>query len=53
MKLFHVSDVHFGAEDRAAIAWFAACVADEKPEAVVMTGDLTMRAKPEEFRAAG
>ena len=23
---------------------FAACVADEKPDAVVMTGDLTMRA---------
>ena len=41
-KLFHVSDVHFGAEDPAAIAWFARCVAEERPDAVVMTGDLTI-----------
>jgi len=25
-RLFHVSDVHFGAEDPAAIAWFDALV---------------------------
>lgn len=52
-KLFHVSDVHFGAEDPDAIAWFARCVAEEKPDAVVMTGDLTMRALPAEFEAGG
>ena len=28
-KLFHVSDVHFGAEDPDALDWFARCVADE------------------------
>ncbi len=28
-RLFHVSDVHFGAEDRAAIDWFAQTVAAE------------------------
>lgn len=49
MKLFHVSDVHFGAEDPDAIAWFDACVADERPDAVIMTGDLTMRARRDEF----
>jgi 3',5'-cyclic AMP phosphodiesterase CpdA len=49
--LFHVSDVHFGAEDPAALAWFARSVADERPDAVVMTGDLTMRARPREFAA--
>lgn len=53
MKLFHVSDVHFGAEDRAAVTWFAACVATERPDAVVMTGDLTMRALRGEFDAGG
>ena len=52
-KLFHVSDVHFGAEDPAALEWFAGCVAAEKPDAVVMTGDLTMRALPREFAAGG
>ncbi len=51
IKLFHVSDVHFGAEDPAALDWFAACVAQERPDAVVMTGDLTMRARTAEFEA--
>jgi len=50
-RLFHVSDVHFGREDKAAVAWFDALVAAEKPDAVVMTGDLTMRARRREFDA--
>ncbi|MBW6531129.1 metallophosphoesterase [Sphingomonas sp. RRHST34] len=52
-KLFHVSDVHFGAEDPEAVAWFRDLVAAEKPDAVIMTGDLTMRATPGEFEAGG
>lgn len=51
MRLFHVSDVHFGREDTAAIAWFDALVKAERPDAVVMTGDLTMRARRREFAA--
>ena len=50
-RLFHVSDVHFGREDAAAVAWFDALVKAEKPDAVVMTGDLTMRARRREFAA--
>ena len=50
-KLFHVSDVHFGAEDPAALRWFEERVAEEKPNAVIMTGDLTMRARSREFEA--
>lgn len=53
VKLFHVSDVHFGAEDPEAIAWFSRLVADERPDAVIMTGDLTMRATRREFEAGG
>ena len=53
IRLFHVSDVHFGAEDPGAIAWFDQLVADERPDAVVMTGDLTMRATKREFEAGG
>lgn len=52
IRLFHVSDVHFGAEDRAAVAWFDSCVHAEQPDAIVMTGDLTMRARTDEFAAA-
>lgn len=49
---FHVSDVHFGRENRAAIEWFDARVREERPDAVIMTGDLTMRARAREFAAA-
>uniref|UniRef100_UPI0035C95097 metallophosphoesterase family protein n=1 Tax=uncultured Sphingomonas sp. TaxID=158754 RepID=UPI0035C95097 len=51
MRLFHVSDVHFGREDGAAVAWFDALVKAESPDAVIMTGDLTMRARRREFAA--
>ncbi|MAW99120.1 MAG: metallophosphoesterase, partial [Sphingomonas sp.] len=44
-RLFHVSDLHFGAEDRSALHWFARLVTDERPDAVIVTGDLTMRAR--------
>jgi 3',5'-cyclic AMP phosphodiesterase CpdA len=52
IKLFHVSDVHFGVEDPAAHGWFKACVAREKPDAIALTGDITQRAKHSEFAAA-
>lgn len=52
VRLFHVSDVHFGAEDPTAIAWFDGLVHEEAPDAVIMTGDLTMRARSREFAAA-
>ncbi|MEG3177420.1 metallophosphoesterase [Sphingomonas sp. RB3P16] len=51
MRLFHVSDVHFGREDTQAVAWFDALVKAERPDAVIMTGDLTMRARRREFAA--
>lgn len=51
-RLFHVSDLHFGLEDPAALDWFAACVTRERPDAVLVTGDLTMRARAREFAAA-
>lgn len=52
VRLFHISDVHFGLEDSAALDWVAACVAQERPDAVLITGDLTMRARHREFAAA-
>ncbi|HEY0596086.1 metallophosphoesterase [Sphingopyxis sp.] len=51
-RLFHISDLHFGLEDRAALAWFTDCVRREQPDAVLITGDLTMRARSREFAAA-
>lgn len=51
-RLFHVSDVHFGVEDRAALDHVAAAIRDEKPDALICTGDLTQRAKHSEYGAA-
>ncbi len=52
LVLFHASDLHFGAEDRAALDWFAREVDQERPAAVICTGDLTMRGSAREFAAA-
>lgn len=52
IKLFHISDIHFGLEDPAALAWVEDCIASERPDAVAITGDLTMRARHREFVAA-
>ena len=52
IRLFHVSDIHLGADDPAALDWFRRAVIAERPDAVAITGDLTQRAKHREFRAA-
>lgn len=51
-RLFHISDVHFGVEDRAALRQIERAVADERPDALLCTGDLTQRAKHREYAAA-
>ncbi len=52
ITLFHISDLHFGREDRRALDWAAQAIAAERPAAVALTGDLTMRARHREFAAA-
>lgn len=51
-RLFHISDVHFGVEGHAALDAVARAVAEERPDAVVCTGDLTQRAKHSEYARA-
>ena len=51
-RIFHISDIHFGMEDARALDWVADCIARERPDAVALTGDLTMRARHREFAAA-
>ncbi len=50
--IFHASDLHFGAQDNAALDWFMAEAERCKPAAILITGDLTMRARHREFAAA-
>ena len=52
LRLFHLSDIHFGLEDRAALDWVRREIAARRPHAVVITGDHTMRARHHEFAAA-
>jgi 3',5'-cyclic AMP phosphodiesterase CpdA len=51
--LFHISDLHFGAQDQGALDWLADEVLRHKPDGVICTGDLTMRGTVKEFAAAG
>lgn len=51
-RIFHVSDVHFGVEDPKALDWFAGSVAQERPDAIICTGDLTQRATHAQYRTA-
>ena len=48
----HVSDLHLGAHDPAAVETLAADVAAAGPTLTVVTGDCTMRARPDQFRLA-
>ena len=52
LRLFHLSDIHFGLADERALAWAEKCIHGENPDAVAITGDLTMRARSHEFTAA-
>lgn len=51
-RLYHISDLHFGAEDPDALAAFALRVRADPPDAIIVTGDLTYRARSREFDAA-
>ena len=52
LNLFHVSDLHFGHEDREALDWFMDAVERERPDAILCTGDLTMRGSAREYALA-
>jgi 3',5'-cyclic AMP phosphodiesterase CpdA len=51
--LLHCSDVHFGPPHRSEVAaGLLALIEARRPDLAVVSGDLTQRAKPEQFRAA-
>ena len=51
-RIFHLSDIHFGLENNRALDWVKQEIEERKPDAVAITGDLTMRARQREFDAA-
>lgn len=48
----HVSDLHFGAETPALVAALEAALRAAKPDLLVVSGDLTQRARKKEFEGA-
>ena len=50
--IVHLSDLHFGRIDQAIIEPLAATVTEIKPDVVVVSGDLTQRARSEQFQEA-
>lgn len=52
VKLLHLSDVHFGREDRAALDEVEQFAKRIRPDAVVVAGDLTQKGRRSEFAAA-
>jgi len=52
LRIAHLSDVHFGREDRLAAERALGDVRDFAPDLVVVTGDLTLSGRSREFREA-
>ncbi len=50
--LLQVSDTHFGTERPPVVEALVALAAQQRPDVVVLSGDLTQRARPAQFRAA-
>ena len=48
----HISDLHFGRLDFATLPALAASIIEAKPDVVVVSGDLTQRARASEFADA-
>lgn len=51
-RLIHLSDLHFGANDPDIVAAVERQVNEARPDLVVISGDLTQRAKTEQFQQA-
>jgi len=51
-RIVHLSDVHFGTEDPLVVEQVVSAVNSLEPNVVVVSGDLTQRARSHEFRAA-
>ncbi len=50
--LVHISDLHFGAEAPPVVEGLVTAITDLRPDLVLVSGDLTQRARPREFQAA-
>ena len=52
LRIAHLSDIHFGGEDKEAVEAAVSELAALAPDLIVVTGDVTLNGLPEEFIAA-
>ena len=52
VRLLHISDIHFGAEDTEALQAVETFIERAKPAAVLISGDITLDGRRREFAAA-
>ena len=50
--LLHLSDTHFGTERPQVVEALVALAARQRPDVVMLSGDITQRARPAQFRSA-
>ena len=50
--LLHFSDTHFGTEEPPVVAALQGLVREQRPDAVILSGDITQRARSAQFAAA-
>lgn len=50
--LLHVSDTHFGTEQPHVVSALLALHAQQKPDLIIVSGDITQRARRSQFKAA-
>ena len=51
-RIAHLSDIHFGAHDPNIVAATEDWLRDKQPDLIIISGDLTQRAKEDQFREA-
>ena len=51
-RIAHLSDIHFGAHDPKIVAATEAWLQERQPDLVIISGDLTQRARVDQFRQA-
>lgn len=52
MQLVHITDPHFGCEDKAALVAVAKFIQDQRPDTVICTGDISTDGRQRELDAA-
>lgn len=51
-RIAHLSDIHFGAHDPGIVAAATAWVESRRPDLIIISGDLTQRARVDQFEQA-